>query len=148
MADDLIRERTPMACKEFAYFRCDEGEVIHDRLDGTVELGDQVVSLRGPPTGQLFRLTLTRHLTGQRERGTVPKPTSSAPSIVAIDGITPAADSAVRAQLDAGRAGHSSPRTCCASVRPSSHGVPAFLIDDSGLAPVPPSMARDLNLSA
>ena len=28
---------------------------------------------------------------------------------------------------------------CCVSARPSSHGMPAFLIEDSGLAPVPPS---------
>ena len=28
---------------------------------------------------------------------------------------------------------------CCVSARPSSHGVPACLIDDTGEAPVPPS---------
>ena len=28
---------------------------------------------------------------------------------------------------------------CCVSARPSSHGVPACLIDDQGEAPVPPS---------
>ena len=30
-------------------------------------------------------------------------------------------------------------RTCCVSARPSSQGLPAYLTDDSGEAPVPPS---------
>ena len=37
---------------------------------------------------------------------------------------------------------------CCVSARPSSHGMPAFLIDDSGDAPVPPLLPEICTTSA
>ena len=37
---------------------------------------------------------------------------------------------------------------CCVSARPISHGAPAFLIDESGEAPVPPSQPAMWTTSA
>ncbi len=67
----------------------------------------------------------------------VPKPNSSAPSSAAITTSRPVlSPPSVRTRIRPRRSFSTS--TCCVSARPSSHGQPAPLIDDSGEAPVPP----------
>ncbi len=70
--------------------------------------------------------------------GAVANPNSSAPRIAPIATsrpvfIWPSTCTAMRPRR------RFSTSVCCVSARPSSHGVPACLIDDHGLAPVPPS---------
>ena len=70
--------------------------------------------------------------------GAVAKPNSSAPRIAPITTSRPVFiwPSTWTAMLPRNRFRTS---VCCVSARPSSHGVPACLIDDHGEAPVPPS---------
>ena len=74
--------------------------------------------------------------------GAVAKPNSSAPSSAPIDDVAARAQAAVHLHGDAA-AQTVDTSVCCVSARPISHGEPACLIEVSGEAPVPPSMAGD-----
>ena len=70
--------------------------------------------------------------------GPVPNPNDSAPSIAALTTSIPVfrPPSACNLTLCLKLLALSA---WCASDKPSSHGDPAYLIEDNGLAPVPPS---------
>ena len=79
--------------------------------------------------------------------GAVAKPNSSAPSSAPITTsrpvfIWPSTCTAMRPRR------RFSTSVCCVSASPSSHGVPACLIDDPGDAPVPPSWPAIVTWSA
>ncbi len=90
------------------------------------------------PTGQVSRWQTRIMMQPDTTRGAVAKPNSSAPSSAAM--ITsrpvfswPSTCTTMRSRSPLRM------RVCCVSARPSSHGMPACLIEVSGLAPVPPS---------
>ena len=71
-------------------------------------------------------------------RGAVAKPNSSAPSSAAMTTSRPVLSCPSTCTTMRSRKPLSM-RVCWVSARPSSHGIPACLIEVSGLAPVPPS---------
>ena len=90
------------------------------------------------PTGQVFRWHLRIMMQPIVTRAAVAMPHSSAPSSVAIGDVLgraqwPSVCTMIRPRRSL------STSTWCVSARPSSQGMPACLIDVSGLAPVPPS---------
>ena len=90
------------------------------------------------PTGHVLRWHLRIMMQPSTTSGAVAKPNSSAPSSAPITTsrpvfIWPSTCTAMRPRS------RFSTSVCCVSARPSSHGVPACLIDDTGDAPVPPS---------
>ena len=90
------------------------------------------------PTGQVLRWHLRIMMQPSTTSGAVAKPNSSAPSSAPMTTsrpvfIWPSTCTAMRPRS------RFSTSVCCVSARPSSHGVPACLIDDCGDAPVPPS---------
>src|SRR5256712_548497 len=90
------------------------------------------------PTGQVSRWQTRIMTQPMTTSGAVAKPYSSAPSSAAITTsrpvfIWPSVWTMMRSRR------LFSTRVCCVSARPSSQGMPACLIDVSGLAPVPPS---------
>ena len=93
------------------------------------------------PTGHVSRWHVRTMRQPSASSAAVPNEYSSAPSSAATITSLPVfrPPSTRRRTRDAGR---SPPSARCASTRPSSHGSPAFLIDDSGEAPVPPSARR------
>ena len=68
----------------------------------------------------------------------VPKPYSSAPRSAAITTSRPVFRPPSTRRVTRPRRPFLT-STCCASASPSSHGRPAFLTEESGEAPVPPS---------
>ena len=90
------------------------------------------------PTGQVFRWHLRIMMQPIATSGAVEKPNSSAPSSAAIATSRPVCSlPSVCTRMRLRRSFITS--TCCVSARPSSHGMPACLIEVSGEAPVPPS---------
>ncbi|KAG0929691.1 hypothetical protein G6F31_017259 [Rhizopus arrhizus] len=90
------------------------------------------------PTGQVFRWHLRIMMQPSTTSGAVAKPNSSAPSSAPMTTsrpvfIWPSACTRMRLRR------RFSTSVCCVSARPSSHGVPTCLMDDTGDAPVPPS---------
>ena len=90
------------------------------------------------PVAQLFRWQMRRYLQPSATIGAVPKPKLSAPMIAALMTSSPvfrppSVCSRTRWRSSLARS------VWWVSARPSSQGVPAYLIEDSGLAPVPPS---------
>ena len=63
------------------------------------------------------------------------------------DDVAPGLEAAVDAHAHAAAQAVAT-SACCVSASPSSHGSPAFLIDESGLAPVPPSQPATWTTSA
>ncbi len=99
------------------------------------------------PTGQVFRWHLRIMMQPLTTSGAVAKPNSSAPSMAPTTTsrpvlICPSTCTAMRPRR------RLSTSVCCVSASPSSHGVPACLIDDQGLAPVPPSWPAMVTWSA
>ena len=99
------------------------------------------------PTGQVLRWHLRIMMQPSTTSGAVAKPNSSAPSIAPITTsrpvfIWPSTCTAMRPRS------RFSTSVCCVSASPSSHGVPACLIDDTGEAPVPPSWPAIVTWSA
>ena len=90
------------------------------------------------PTGQVPRWHFRIRMQPSETRAEVPKPNRSAPSMAPITTSRP-----VRiwpshcTRMRSRRPFNTS--VCWVSARPISQGVPACLIDDRGLAPVPPS---------
>ena len=90
------------------------------------------------PTGQVLRWHLRIMMQPSATSGAVAKPNSSAPSSAPMTTsrpvfIWPSAWTRMRPRR------RFSTSVCCVSARPSSHGVPACLIELHGDAPVPPS---------
>ena len=90
------------------------------------------------PTGQVLRWHLRIMMQPCTTSGAVAKPNSSAPRIAPTTTsrpvfIWPSTCTAMRPRK------RFSTSVCCVSARPSSHGVPACLIELQGEAPVPPS---------
>ncbi len=90
------------------------------------------------PVAQLLRWQMRRYLQPSATIGAVPKPKLSAPRMAAL--ITsrpvfrpPSTCTRTRWRRWLRRS------VCCISDRPSSQGVPAWWIEDTGEAPVPPS---------
>src|SRR5216683_3100385 len=77
----------------------------------------------------------------------VPKPNSSAPSRAAITMSRPLRSPPSVRRLTRSRSRFAT-KTCCVSASPSSQGTPAFLIDESGEAPVPPACDETRHLEA
>src|SRR5882762_9676603 len=116
----------------------DEEEVVHHVLGLALELAAQLRVLRGHPDRQVFKWHLRIMMQPSTTSGAVAKPNSSAPRIAPTTTsrpvfIWPSTCTAMRPRS------RFKTRVCCVSARPSSHGVPACLIDDQGDAPVPPS---------
>ncbi|CFN76350.1 Uncharacterised protein [Bordetella pertussis] len=90
------------------------------------------------PTGQVFRWHLRIMMQPSTTSGAVAKPNSSAPSSAPMITSRPVFiwPSACTRMRDRRRLSTS---VCCVSARPSSQGVPACLMDETGEAPVPPS---------
>ena len=89
------------------------------------------------PTGQVFLWQTRAMMQPSAIMALVPKLTSSAPSMVAITtsrpvAMPPSARTVTRVRSPLANS------TWCVSDRPISQGRPAFLIELSGLAPVPP----------
>ena len=81
---------------------------------------------------------MRRYLQPSATMGAVPKPKLSAPMSAAFTTSRPV----LRPPSACSRTRWRSPlrrSVWCVSASPSSQGVPAYLIEDSGLAPVPPS---------
>ncbi|MNZ64715.1 hypothetical protein D3C78_828890 [compost metagenome] len=90
------------------------------------------------PVAQLFRWQMRRYLQPRAIIGAVPKPKLSAPRMAALITSRPVFRPPSVCTRTLPR--RSLPRRVwCASARPSSHGLPAYLIEVSGEAPVPPS---------
>ena len=90
------------------------------------------------PVAQLLRWQMRRYLQPSATIGAVPKPKLSAPRIAALMTSRPV----FRPPSVCRRTRSRRPfvrSVWCVSASPSSHGVPAYLIEVSGLAPVPPS---------
>ena len=81
---------------------------------------------------------MRRYLHPSATIGALPKPKLSAPMIAAFTTSSPVFSPPSACSRTRWRSSlmHS---VWCVSASPSSQGVPAYLIDDSGLAPVPPS---------
>ena len=99
------------------------------------------------PTGQVLRWHLRIMMQPSTTSGAVAKPNSSAPSSAPMTTsrpvfICPSTCTAMRPRR------RFSTSVCCVSASPSSHGVPACLIDDTGDAPVPPSWPEIVTWSA
>ncbi len=99
------------------------------------------------PTGHVLRWHLRIMMQPSTTRGAVANPISSAPRRAATTTsrpvfIWPSAWTAIRPRR------RFRTRVCCASASPSSHGPPAYLIDESGDAPVPPSCPEIVTWSA
>ena len=89
------------------------------------------------PTGQVLRWHLRIMMQPIATSGVVAKPNSSAPSRAAITTSRPVCSfPSVCTRMRLRRSLSSS--TCCVSASPSSHGMPACLIELRGDAPVPP----------
>ena len=90
------------------------------------------------PTGQVPKWHLRIKRQPRETRAEVPKPNRSAPSNAPMTTsrpvfICPSTWTTIRSLRPF------KTRVCWVSARPISQGVPAYLIDESGLAPVPPS---------
>ena len=94
------------------------------------------------PTGQVFRWQTRIRMQPSATSGAVEKPNSSAPSSAAITTSRPVLrPPSVCTRMRPRRSFSTS--VCCVSASPISHGTPAYLIDASGEAPVPPSWPAD-----
>ena len=81
---------------------------------------------------------MRRYLHPSATIGAVPKPKLSAPMMAAFTTSSPVlSPPSVCSRTRCRRSFRRS--VWCVSARPSSQGVPAYLMDESGLAPVPPS---------
>ena len=94
------------------------------------------------PTGQVLRWHLRIMMQPAAISGAVAKPNSSAPSSAPMTTsrpvrMPPSTCTAMRPRRPF------STSVCCVSARPISQGEPACLIEVSGEAPVPPSIAGD-----
>ncbi len=99
------------------------------------------------PTGQVSRWQ-TRIMTQPSTiSGAVAKPYSSAPSSAATTTSRPVFIWPSTCTVTRSRSPFSI-SVCCASARPSSHGVPACFSEFSGEAPVPPSWPETSTTSA
>ncbi len=99
------------------------------------------------PTGQVSTWHERTIRQPSASSSAVPKLTSSAPSSAATSTSRPV----LKPPSARSRTRPRSPvetSACCVSASPSSHGAPAFLIDESGLAPVPPSAPATCTTSA
>ena len=90
------------------------------------------------PVAQLLRWQIRRYLQPIAIIGPVPNPKDSAPKIAALITSSPVLRPPSACNLTLCRR-LLSLRAWCASDRPSSHGDPAYRIEERGLAPVPPS---------
>src|SRR6202023_3327598 len=99
------------------------------------------------PTGQVLRWHLRIMMQPAAISGAVAKPNSSAPSIAPTTTSRPVRmpPSTCTAMRPRRRLATS---VWCVSASPISHGLPACLIDVSGLAPVPPSKPAIVTWSA
>ncbi len=89
------------------------------------------------PTGQLFEWQVRAIAQPWATSAAVPNENSSAPSSAAITTSCPVfRPPSARSRTRPRRPFSTS--VCCASARPSSQLMPAFFIDESGEAPVPP----------
>ena len=90
------------------------------------------------PTGQVSRWHERTIRQPSASSSAVPNETSSAPrSAAATTSLPVFSPPSTRRRTRLRNPSETSVR--CVSARPSSHGAPAFLIEESGLAPVPPS---------
>ena len=90
------------------------------------------------PTGHVFRWQARIITQPVAISGAVAKPISSAPSSAATTTSRPVFSCpSVCTQIRERRSLSTS--VCCVSASPSSHGTPAWRIDETGDAPVPPS---------
>ena len=96
------------------------------------------------PTGHVSTWQVRTMRQPSASRSAVPKLTSSAPSSAATTTSRPVLKPPSARTRTRPRSPFAT-SACCVSARPSSHGAPAFLIDVSGLAPVPPSRAGDVH---
>ena len=99
------------------------------------------------PTGQESTWQVRTMMQPSARRSAVPNDISSAPSSAATTTSRPV----LKPPSARTRTRPRSPlatSACCVSARPSSHGAPAFLIEVSGLAPVPPSQPAMCTTSA
>ena len=99
------------------------------------------------PTGQVLRWHLRIMMQPSTTSGAVANPNSSAPRSAPITTsrpvfIWPSACTAMRPRSLL------STSVCCVSATPISQGLPAYLIDDNGEAPVPPSWPEMVTWSA
>jgi hypothetical protein len=99
------------------------------------------------PTGQLSWWQVRTIRQPSASSAAVPKPYSSAPSSAASSTSRPVLrpPSTRTRTRERSRLARSA---CWVSARPSSQGAPACLIEDSGLAPVPPSAPEMVTTSA
>ena len=138
-ADQLVERARAQRGEQLAHLLGEEQEVADDVLGRAGEAPPQLGILRrdarpGRCSGgrrassRSRRRPAGRSRTRTPRRRAAPRPARRAPC------------AARRRPAGArGRAGRSCTSTCCVSARPSSHGRPACLIEDSGDAPVPPS---------
>ena len=99
------------------------------------------------PTGQVSRWQVRTMMQPSASRAAVPNEYSSAPSRAARTTSRPVfRPPSTRTRTRPRRP--FSTRACWVSARPISHGSPAFLMDDRGEAPVPPSAPEICTTSA
>ncbi len=137
-ADQIVERADAQLRHDLAHFLGDEEEEVDDVLGLAREASAQHRILRGDADRAGVEVALAHHDAAVATSGAVAKPNSSAPSSAPMTTsrpvfIWPSACTRMRPRR------RFSTRVCCVSARPSSHGVPACLIDDSGEAPVPPS---------
>ena len=90
------------------------------------------------PAGQVLRWHWRAITQPAATSAADPNPYSSAPSAAATTTSRPVLSPPSTCRRTRSRRPCAT-RTCCVSARPSSQGVPAFLMEDQGEAPVPPS---------
>ena len=128
-ADHLIHCAESQSSPSFAnVFRYEE-EKVYDIFRGPPNFFRNTGSCVAMPTGQVLRWHLRIMMQPMAIRGVVEKPNSSAPSNAAITTSRPVCNlPSVWTRMRLRRSFITS--TCCVSARPSSHGMPACLIDD------------------
>ena len=99
------------------------------------------------PAGQVLRWHCRAITQPAATRAAEPNPYSSAPRSAAITTSRPVLSPPSTCRRTRPRRPWRT-RTCCVSARPSSQGVPAFLIELQGEAPVPPSCPATTTASA
>ncbi len=125
--------RTSCAMKRMKFTTCAGSPVKRLRSTG---------SCVATPTGQVFRWQTRIMMQPITTSGAVAKPNSSAPSSAATATSRPVFNwPSVSTSMRLRRLFSTS--VWCVSARPSSHGTPACLMDESGDAPVPPSCPDD-----
>ena len=102
------------------------------------ELGPEVLALRGDPGRAGVEMALAGHVAADRDERRRPERELLGAEQRGHEQVPPGLQPAIGAQRDA-IAQVVAQQVWWTSARPSSHGAPTCLIDDSGDAPVPPA---------